>query len=60
MINLAHSIDLKVVAEGVENESQFAYLGHSGCDHIQGYLLGRPLSPQLMMSLLISQMDATP
>jgi EAL domain-containing protein (putative c-di-GMP-specific phosphodiesterase class I) len=44
MINLAHSIDLKVVAEGVETESQFAFLKAAGCNLIQGYLLGRPMS----------------
>jgi diguanylate cyclase (GGDEF)-like protein len=44
MINLAHSIDLKVVAEGVETESQFAFLQAAGCNQIQGYLLGRPMS----------------
>ena len=44
MINLAHSIELKVVAEGVETESQFAFLKTAGCNLIQGYLLGRPMS----------------
>jgi EAL domain-containing protein (putative c-di-GMP-specific phosphodiesterase class I) len=44
MINLAHSIDLKVVAEGVETEAQFAFLKAAGCNLIQGYLLGRPMS----------------
>lgn len=46
MINLAHSIDLKVVAEGVETESQFDFLTAAGCNHIQGYLLGRPMSAE--------------
>jgi diguanylate cyclase (GGDEF)-like protein len=44
MINLAHSIELKVVAEGVETEAQFAFLKAAGCNLIQGYLLGRPMS----------------
>ncbi|MCF8168390.1 MAG: EAL domain-containing protein [Rhodoferax sp.] len=52
MINLAHSIDLKVVAEGVENEEQFAFLKGSGCNLIQGYLLGRPMSAAAVMGLL--------
>jgi EAL domain-containing protein (putative c-di-GMP-specific phosphodiesterase class I) len=52
MINLAHSIDLKVVAEGVENEAQFEFLQHSGCDLIQGYLLGKPMSSEAMGQLL--------
>ena len=42
--HLAHALDMRVVAEGVENEAQFALLRASGCDEVQGYLLGRPLS----------------
>jgi len=42
MITLAHSIDLKVVAEGVETEAQLAFLRSAGCDGVQGYLTGRP------------------
>jgi diguanylate cyclase (GGDEF)-like protein len=56
MINLAHSIDLKVVAEGVENELQFEFLKQSGCNLIQGYLLGRPMSADAINGLLDQQM----
>jgi diguanylate cyclase (GGDEF)-like protein len=42
MINLAHSIDLKVVAEGVETQAQFAFLQAAGCNIVQGYLTGKP------------------
>lgn len=42
--HLAHALDMRVVAEGVENEAQFALLRASGCDEVQGYLLGRPLA----------------
>ena len=55
MINLAHSIDLKVVAEGVESESQFAFLKTSGCDLIQGYLLGQPMPAQGITALIAAQ-----
>jgi diguanylate cyclase (GGDEF)-like protein len=44
MINLAHSIDLKVVAEGVETDTQFAFLKAASCNLVQGYLTGRPMS----------------
>ena len=44
MINLAHSIDLKVVAEGVETEAQFEFLKSAGCNLVQGYLTGKPMS----------------
>jgi len=42
MINLAHSIDLKVVAEGVETAAQFAFLQDAGCNTVQGYFTGKP------------------
>ena len=41
MINLAHSIDLKVVAEGVETVAQYAFLKGAGCNMVQGYLAGQ-------------------
>jgi EAL domain-containing protein (putative c-di-GMP-specific phosphodiesterase class I) len=40
-----------VVAEGVENEAQYALLRASGCDEVQGYLLGRPLSVEHLRNL---------
>ena len=43
IINMAHAINLKVVAEGVETEQQAAILGDCGCDYLQGFLLGKPL-----------------
>jgi diguanylate cyclase (GGDEF)-like protein len=43
IIALAHSLDLRVVAEGVETEAQRAELQALGCDQFQGYLCSRPL-----------------
>ncbi|MGH9093681.1 MAG: putative bifunctional diguanylate cyclase/phosphodiesterase, partial [Acidimicrobiales bacterium] len=43
IIQLAHSSDLKVVAEGVEQPEQATLLAELGCDYGQGYLFGRPL-----------------
>lgn len=40
MIELAHNLELSVVAEGVENEAVQAALTHLGCDHAQGYYIG--------------------
>jgi EAL domain-containing protein (putative c-di-GMP-specific phosphodiesterase class I) len=43
IINLAHTLGLKVVAEGVEKVEQRNLLGELGCDSAQGYLWARPL-----------------
>lgn len=40
---LGHSLDLTIVAEGVENEDQAAFLRAEGCDELQGYLYSRPV-----------------
>jgi diguanylate cyclase (GGDEF)-like protein/PAS domain S-box-containing protein len=43
VISLAQSLKLKVVAEGVENESQLAFLSQENCDFAQGYYFSQPL-----------------
>ncbi len=43
IIAMAHTLDLKVVAEGVETKEQMDYLRDQGCDEIQGFLISKPL-----------------
>jgi diguanylate cyclase (GGDEF)-like protein/PAS domain S-box-containing protein len=43
IITLGHSLDVPVLAEGVETEAQRLFLMREGCDEVQGYLTGRPL-----------------
>ncbi len=45
LITLAHSLEMEVIAEGVETENQVAYLRENGCDAIQGYYYSKPLPP---------------
>jgi diguanylate cyclase (GGDEF)-like protein/PAS domain S-box-containing protein len=45
IIDLAHRMQLKVVAEGVENKAQLTYLGSNHCDEIQGYYFSKPVPP---------------
>lgn len=45
IVQLAHALGLVVAAEGVETEAELAEIRRSGCDQVQGYLLGRPGPP---------------
>jgi diguanylate cyclase (GGDEF)-like protein/PAS domain S-box-containing protein len=53
MITLAHSFQLKVVAEGVETEEQANMLRLLGCDQMQGYLFSKPLPAEALVALLM-------
>ncbi|MFZ0290219.1 MAG: EAL domain-containing protein [Candidatus Sulfotelmatobacter sp.] len=52
IINLAHSLGLKVVAEGVETQAQFDLLRKLGCERAQGYLFSKPVDRDTILKLL--------
>jgi diguanylate cyclase (GGDEF)-like protein len=52
IIQLAHGLDIKVVAEGVECEDQLAMLRTKHCDIIQGYIFSRPLQPSDLLMII--------
>jgi diguanylate cyclase (GGDEF)-like protein len=52
LIDLARGLGMKVLAEGVENESQLSLLVASGCDQIQGYYFSRPTSATAIAAML--------
>jgi EAL domain-containing protein (putative c-di-GMP-specific phosphodiesterase class I) len=55
IIVMAHSMELKVVAEGVETQAQMDFLKAHHCDEIQGYLISRPVPAEQLASLLRDQ-----
>lgn len=54
VVDIAHSLNLLVVAEGVENENHVQFLQQCGCDSIQGFFISRAVSAQQVPKLLAS------
>ncbi|MCL7944612.1 EAL domain-containing protein [Marinobacter sp. ATCH36] len=54
IIELARALELEVVAEGVETESQLSELKALGCDSVQGFYLGRPMDASALTGLLLA------
>lgn len=54
IVGLARGLELDCVAEGVETDAQRRFLEGHGCSHIQGYLIGRPMSLDQALTLLQS------
>lgn len=54
IIAMAHSLRMKVTAEGVEHPEHLEYLSSRNCDELQGFYLGRPLSPTDLRHFLLN------
>jgi EAL domain-containing protein (putative c-di-GMP-specific phosphodiesterase class I)/CheY-like chemotaxis protein len=52
IIGLAHSLKLRVVAEGVETEGQLNFLSSHACDEMQGYYFAKPAAPAELEAML--------
>lgn len=57
-IALVHAMGISVVAEGIDNVEQLAFLKKNHCDYIQGYLWGEPLSESELQKLLQSEKES--
>jgi EAL domain-containing protein (putative c-di-GMP-specific phosphodiesterase class I) len=59
VVDLCRNLNLDCIVEGVETEDQVRILGDLGCRKMQGYLFGRPMSADEVISLLTEE-SATP
>ncbi|MCR5058454.1 MAG: EAL domain-containing protein [Clostridiales bacterium] len=56
VVDMAGKLGLKTVAEGVETQAQQSFMNSIGCDYIQGYLTGKPMSKMDFEKLIIRQL----
>jgi diguanylate cyclase (GGDEF)-like protein len=54
-IQLGHSLNASIVAEGIESPEQLEFLMRAGCDHGQGFLLGRPMTEKQLLELITAR-----
>src|SRR5690606_22229542 len=52
IVALGHSLNLKVIAEGVESKKQIEELKQNSCDEIQGYYFSHPISPEKLTDFI--------
>ena len=57
IITLGHTMNMKVTAEGVENESQALVLQALRCDDVQGYLFGKPVASSDISSVILNNFN---
>ncbi|MGN1415716.1 MAG: EAL domain-containing protein, partial [Oscillospiraceae bacterium] len=55
IISLAHSLNLYVVSEGIENKIQVDFLNESGCDVVQGFFFYKPMERESFEELISKQ-----
>jgi EAL domain-containing protein (putative c-di-GMP-specific phosphodiesterase class I) len=58
--HLAHSMDVRCIAEGIEHQEQMDVLRSVGCEFGQGYLMSKPLPAQECEQLFVTQRDRAP
>ncbi len=52
IISMGHTLNLEIVAEGVESENQFKFLRGRDCDEVQGFLFSKPVPADEIPSIL--------
>jgi diguanylate cyclase (GGDEF)-like protein/PAS domain S-box-containing protein len=52
IVNLAHELGMEVIAEGAENENEVHELVEAGCEYVQGYFYGKPLTSQMVQQMV--------
>lgn len=57
IVAMGHALDLRVVAEGVDAPDQIRFLSEIGCDEIQGFLVGKPMTAEELGALLIHEAE---
>jgi EAL domain-containing protein (putative c-di-GMP-specific phosphodiesterase class I) len=60
IIDMGRSLDLEVIAEGVEDSDQLEFLRRHGCYYAQGHLFGDAMEASKMLGILSSQVGGTP
>ncbi|HEY8560407.1 MAG TPA: EAL domain-containing protein, partial [Pyrinomonadaceae bacterium] len=60
IISLAKNLKMRVIAEGIETDSQLKVLKNLGCDYGQGYLLAKPLPKDAIEDLLFRKQNWLP
>jgi hypothetical protein len=57
---MAHQLNLRVIAEGVETPAELAFLQENGCDDLQGYLFSPPVNAEIFTQILQQKQSLFP